>query len=307
MPDIQLITTAHEHWQFEPSSQTDLDEKTYRAIPALNPSALVAGIVDAGNPNPSAVRQSFEGDDVRTMADSDRLIRGQFAHCLLLEGIKEANNRFAVWTGKTRRGAEWDAFENAALRLGKTSIRNEDFYDIAAACEAIGKHPRIAELFHAPRYQREVSLFGQWGSLFLKGRVDAWNPSDTQPRLIDLKTTEAGISDYDCERTARQMKYREKLAFYQFLMAQILGIEPQAIEVYIVFAKLSKPYGLNVKKLTYDCYQFGWSRCEEVLHAVELAVIRNQWPIWISDGFLGLSGFEANDTLLDSITGENHA
>lgn len=293
MPEIKLITTAHDHWQYEPSSNANLDEKTYRAVPALNPSALVAGIVDTGNPNPSAVKAAFEShDDNRTVAEKDRLAKGQLAHAMLLEP-ETVDGRFVAWEGGVRKGEVWELFNQK--HIGKVIVKDADWEQTDKAIRELSKIDRLNELFLGKDCQHEVSLFGQWGSLYLKGRIDAGVLNDIQPRIPDFKTTEAGISDYEVERTCRMMKYREKTAFYQQLASQILGISPEAIEVYIVFAKMSPPYGLNIKKLTYDCYQFGWSRCEEVLKSVEFAVHHDRWPVWISDGFLGLSSFEAQD------------
>jgi hypothetical protein len=79
------------------------------------------------------------------------------------------------------------------------------------------------------------------------------------------------------------------------MQADVLDIDPEEIQVYVVFVKLTPPYGINIKKLTHDCYQFGWSRCEEVLKSVEKCVQSGEWPVWTSNGFLGLSSFEADD------------
>jgi len=288
MPEIKHTTTAHDFWEFEPSSQNDLDEKVYRAVPAINASAIAMGIRDAGNPDPYAVKLSFESSSEAT----DAMARGTLAHTLLLEPEK-LDHKYAIWHGKRRAGAEWDAFEHE--NKGRVILKQDDYNEVLAGCLKLRSVSVFRDLLDRPGIEREVSLFSKWQSLYTKGRLDTGILRKESPLILDLKTTDAGISDRDIETTTRRMKYREKLTFYQRMMADILDIEPSDIPVYLVFVKLSPPYGINIKKLTFDCYQFGWSRCEEVLKSVERCVLTDEWPVWTSNGFLGLSSFEADD------------
>lgn len=298
MPLIEQITTAHDRWEFEPTARK-IPRDEYRSIPALNPSAIVEGISGYHNPDPSAVKLSFTKDDSRprTQASQDSMDLGTLAHLMILEPHRVADD-VAIWEGGQRRGAQWDAFEHE--NRDKLIIRRADFDEVQTGSMIVSGCQYVRDLL--ADVEIELSVFSQFQSIYTKGLIDAATHRQ-KPRIVDLKTTERGISDHAVEKTIRDMRYREKMACYRRWYADAIAERPENIEVTLIFAKLTPPYGVNIRKLTDDGLAWGWQQCVEVMESVERCLQSDDWPVWFSHGATGLSSWEIRE--LEEMIGGN--
>ena len=210
---------------------------------------------------------------------------------MILEPHKVADE-VAVWNSGQRRGAEWDAFEDA--NRDKLIVRAADFDQVQSGSLIVSSNQTVQELLSGVSV--ELAVFSQYRSLYTKGLLDSATHKK-RPRIVDLKTTERGISDHGVETTIRSMHYREKMACYRHWYADAIAERPERIEVILIFAKITPPYGINIQKLTDDGLEWGWNRCCQVMDSVEKCIQNDDWPVWFSHGATGLSTWEVRDAI----------
>src|SRR4030095_14842230 len=93
----------------------DVHEELYRSDPGLNQSLLKA-FGTAKSP------QHFLWDKEHPKEETDSLRIGRFVDAAMLSNVSSfsLNDHFAVFTGATRRGKEWEAFQE--FNKGKTIL-----------------------------------------------------------------------------------------------------------------------------------------------------------------------------------------
>jgi hypothetical protein len=122
------------------------------------------------------------------------------------------------------------------------------------------------------RQTSETTLLWHEGPVACKGRVDALGKElakgSNTINLVDVKTTSRGIGNADCERTTKDMKYREKMAMYRRPIAARWGIPPCDVRCYLIYLRLDPPYGFNVQQLGSDGLDYHEDRMMLVIDAV---------------------------------------
>lgn len=282
MPSITSILVDDKHRGIQHMPDSD-----YRAVGRLNPSSIVEGFVGpvqwAGF-DVAAVRQRFEAPEpTRTPAQQDQLDRGTLADMLLLTPGSE-HARFAVWTGGRRQGAEWDGFVEA--NAGKTIMRKQDFDEVTAAVSAVRFSSRVTRILEDA--QTHVAVFGREGDVFVKGQLDAL----CGRRIVDLKTTGAGLDPKSIERTIRAFHYREKLAMYRrWCIAAGRAVE----KCTLLFMSLSPPYRLVRVDLTTSALEWAEERMLDAIARIEKAAKADEWPIYYREDMADVADWEIVD------------
>ncbi len=265
----------------------------YRHRPGLNPSSLAAGLMDGGEVDPRAIRDAYEGvDKTRSAAAQDRMDRGTLAHLALLQPERLASD-VAVWSGDTRRGAVWDAFQ--AENVGKLIIRSDDYASVMETVNAMRSQPIVSALLCD--IVPEVAMFTRIEShgLTLQGRgqVDAVNFADKV--IVDIKTTEAGIDQRSCERTIRDMHYREKMAFYRNALAGLTGTDPEQWRCWNLFLSLGDRVGIRAMKFATDAMEFGTYRMNAAIDATASCLATGKWPMFAKSDIMSVAPWEMPD------------
>jgi hypothetical protein len=268
----------------------------YDNVCHLNPSSIAAGIVDHVEIDPAAIKWQFEnpGSGPTAAASVDRMDRGTLAHMMLLQPGRVGKD-VAVWTGGTRKGAAWDDF--SAASVGKLVMREQDYDAVTQAVQAFQFEPLLRGLL--VDLDAEVAMFSTEHSFYVKGLVDAVTRGD-MPRIIDLKTTEAGFSRKAVERTIRDFHNREKMAAYRRWYAKESKIDKDDIQCFNVFLNMVPPYGVRVQQFTTQALEWGEKRIVAALDAVEECLTLKSWPMFATQAdMVMVADWETEDEELE--------
>lgn len=269
----------------------NVDGKEHHARNRLSPSSLAAGFLDHREIDPAAIKLTFEQRREFTAAAQDRLDRGSLAHFALLQPEKLASH-VAVWCGGKRAGAEWNEFE--AKHFRKLILKKEDYDSVMLAVSKLRFNKEINELLSDG--EAEVEMLTKEGRLHCSGQVDF--VSRGRCRIIDLKTTDAGISEKSLEYTIRDLHYREKMAAYAVWYARESGREVE--QCWNLFLRLKEPVAIVAKKFTTQALEWGWSRMLAALKSVD-ECLANGWPIYFKSDIADVAPWELGDDEIEGI------
>ncbi len=274
----------------------DMPRAMYDRIRRMNPSSIADGLVDHIEVDPNAVKYAFETPSrERTAAEQDRLDRGTLAHIFMLQPERIASD-VAVWGGGTRKGSAWDKFEADAA--GRLIIKQKDFESVALACREFRKVKLVANLL--TELDAEVAMFSSefGGAMYCKGLVDAVTRGPAC-NIIDIKTTEAGISYKQVERTIRDFRYREKMAAYKRWYQRESGRE--VIGCYNLFLSMSPPYAVRLVKISEMALEWGEERIVAMMDAVAKCITADEWPMFVRDDVSIVEEWEKPDNDIEVI------
>lgn len=266
----------------------NMPEVVYHSIGRMNASSLASGLVDHNEIDPSRVKYEFELAPVpRTNAAQDRLDRGTLAHLFMLQPERLAEG-VAIWHGDRRHGGEWSMF--CDQNHGKLIVTSDDYNAVADACREFRAVPMVSQLL--TEIDVEVAVFSNEDGIYTKNRLDAVKRGE-RCVIIDLKTTEAGISQKSVERTIRDHHYREKMAFYKRCYQRESGREVEAC--YNIFLLMTKPYSVRVEKFSEHALEWGQRRMLDCLDEVRRCLIFNRWPVMVKEGIVLVQEWEIRD------------
>lgn len=263
----------------------------YNSVNYLNPSSIVEGLVDHIEIDPNAIKWSFENPDRKpvTAAAQDRMDRGTLAHMMLLEPDRLAKD-VAIWEGEKRFGGEWNDFSSMAV--DKLIIKSDDYDAVASACKVFRTNKRFNQI--VTDLDAEVAMFSKEHSFCVKGLIDAVTNGD-ECSLIDLKTTEAGISYKSVETTMRNFRNREKMAAYKRWFERESG--RTVAHCYNLFLSMIEPYAIRVVEMTTDAEEWGEERIVAALDSVQRCLDANEWPLFVADDMAMVATFERDDEI----------
>ena len=272
----------------------------YRGVPTdkhharrrMSPSSLASGILSHKEVDPSSIRQAWEEGFEFSPAQQDRMDRGTLAGYMLTQPERLATD-VAIWTGGDRKGALWDAFQ--AEHAAKLIVRKKDFETVSYACSQFRFNREIVSLLS--EVDVEVEMLTKEGRIFCSGQVDIITRGPIR-KIIDLKTTDAGITERSVERTIREMCYREKMAAYKYWYERESGEE--VFKCCNLFLKLTKPLAIRLVEFETVSLQWGYARIQEALESVDKCLARNEWPIYMAKDTCGVAPFEMDEA--DDIT-----
>lgn len=177
-----------------------MNEAEYRALPAINATAIAAGRISMKH-----MRHVMTGGSKK---ETPAMAWGRKVHAAILEP-----GRFfagcAIWEGAKKSGGKWDAFK-AEHKDGDLIVTPAEHVKLAAMSKAVWRTSEAAECLDGALMEQ----VGVWADDKLgscKMRVDAWHKQ--RGILTDLKTT-GQIDPQSFWRTAHNMGYQTKMGWY---------------------------------------------------------------------------------------------
>lgn len=221
-------------------------------------------------------------------ASQDRMDRGTLLHMALLQPERLVSD-VAVWQGKMRKGAEWEAFE--ADNDGKLILRRDDFSQTMSVYGEVKNHPMCGAKLAGCHAEVAMLLTDQGEQC--RGQVDAVDLKNR--RIIDVKTTDAGVSKDACERTIRSLHYREKMALYRRWIAMITKTDPTSWRCWNLFISMNETCpAIAFMRITDDALEWGESVMMNALQKYSEAKRAGVFPIYSVEDFVDVKPWEVD-------------
>ena len=264
-----------------------LDWKTYKGMPAINPSSLAAGLRGHNDVDVRAIHAAMTGERKEpAQASQDRMDRGSLLHMALLQPERLATD-VAVWRGKIRKGAEWDAFEHD--NDGKLILRGEDFDKVMAVYNEVRNHPMCGGKLAG--CAAEVAMILEDCGEQCRGQVDAVDLKNR--RIIDVKTTDSGVSQDSCQRTIRSLHYREKMALYRRWIAKVTQTPVNSWRCWNLFISMDETTpAIGFVRMTDEALEWGEMVMINALQKYSEAKQSGAFPIFAMDYFVEVKSWE---------------
>lgn len=209
--------------------------------------------------SPAHYRHAAMHDD----DDSLSLRLGAVTHAMLFE------TPFSVWTGKARRGKEWDEFEKANDDRPIANVT--EALSCRAIVDALRADPIASRLMFETGMIHEQRIDWAWGGRAFRSTPDARGNG----RIVDLKTTrcaEPGKFRWDAIRYS----YHAQLALYQ--QAAMAGLGETIDELYIVAVESKAPYCVTTMRLTPQAVALGMQACIAWYERLRVCEECDAWP-----------------------------
>lgn len=262
----------------------DLAESVYRSSASLSPSTLVHGLHDFSTLDPYAVKLAYESPGRKV---TDEMVKGTLAHLMLFEP-DEIDNRVSIWSGGDRRGKEWKDFE--AANWGRLIVRECDYAEVSRGMEQA--RDTLDDVFAGCLFEQSM----QWNEddIAMRGRPDAYRSEtvagERRVALLDFKTTN-DISDRATERVVIDLHYREKMSLYRRGHSLLTEHPKEDYRVFLVFARMTPPFGVNVKQLDSICLDFFEQRMLALIEEVRQGIRKGFKPL-VTASAMGLMPWE---------------
>lgn len=265
-----------------------MTEAEYRALPAINASAICAGMKSMKH-----MHHSMTGGE---RPDTAAMSWGRKVHKAILEP-----DRFfaelAVWDGARRSGPAWIAFCEEYPDADAHATPDE-LARLTAMSREIWRNTDAADLLHGGESEKVITWqTDEYGAA--KGRVDMLNRR--RRAIIDLKTTRDAEPDAFC-RSGERLYYHVKMGWYWRGAKLALGMD---CLVYLVVIESVPPYGMFVCEMPNPILQAGADagtgiakhyRCCEMLGTypdiTDGAIIEYERPAWVANSEVDMEGVE---------------
>lgn len=309
-----------------------LDWKTYRCERGINPSSLAEGLRGLMEVDVRAIHAAMTGTRKDpAQASQDRMDRGSLLHLALLQPERLATD-VAVWRGweidpetieavnslyvprkfgqkkiadhlrldeqtvaavlsgstssTTRNGFRWEKFEQE--NAGKLILRGDDFDRTMSIYNELKNHPMCGGVLAG--CDTEVAMMLEDCGEYCRGQVDAVDLQ--RRRIIDVKTTDAGVSQDECERTIRSKHYREKMALYRRWIAAITGTRTDSWKCWNLFISMDETCPA-IRLVTLDAtLEWGEEVMVDALKKYSAARKANTFPIHAEESYVLVRPYE---------------
>ncbi len=243
-----------------------MTEQEYRAHPALNWSRLK-------QIETSPLHMQYADTVPSTETTSTRI--GSAVHCLALEP-ERWDAEFATYTGKVRRGKEWQAFSEA--HPGKVILTQAELTKAQRASLAILGHSVAGPLVTGDGPTEQAVFWAdKRGMVPCKARLDKISTEAGKARLIEIKTT----YDADPRRfasTVVKYGYHGQLAWYQRALDWSATHNDTDPEPALIVVESSPPHDVIVYRIPADVMDAGRKLCDELLDKYKACIAANAWP-----------------------------
>lgn len=205
--------------------------------------------------------------------ETDSMRMGSAAHMAILEPEK-FTNRYTIFTGKVRRGKEWESFEFDATAGGMEILNQREMSEVSKMRDAVLSNPHAVELLNTAT-AREITA--QWtteteDAVFkCKGRLDAIGPTC----IVDLKTTQCSSPEM-FKQSMRKYGYHGQAAWY-------VDGQTQSLPYYIIAVESSAPYCVTVFKLSESVIESGRQLYHSLLSRLHQCQSANRWSGYSDD------------------------
>jgi hypothetical protein len=231
----------------------------YRRIDAVNFSTLKA-MAESPLHYQDAVNYAKEATSAMDV--------GTAGHCMVLEP-DQFPPRYSVWTGKVRRGKEWDAFE--AANADKTIITLAEYDGCKAMKDAVMAHTAAGPIFSSGgEAERVITWKDPETGIDCKGRID-WLCGS----VVDLKTTKSA-NPRVFAATAARYKYHAQMAWYRWGVECATGLAEWPCHLVVV--ESARPYDVVVYTLDELTLGAGLDECRGLLRQVAECRASGRWP-----------------------------
>lgn len=253
----------------------DLDERAYRAIPALSGSA-VGDLLRS----PAKYRYRIDHPD-----ESPSMSLGTLAHAIILGTGMDmvAVSPYATFT--TKAAKEWRDEQTAA---GLTVVKEADVEAAQAMADAVS-WTRAAMSWLGKPGRSEVSIVGDVDGTPVKGRIDRL--ADDEPRVIDLKSAR-DASPEGFARAVGDHAYHGQMGLYSLLLEEALGVP--ALPPVLVVAENTPPHLVAVYELDATAIDQGRRMALEAVNRYRDCTATGVWPDGMPEGTtpLGLRNWD---------------
>jgi len=139
--------------------------------------------------------------------DTATLMAGRAAHTAILEPDRFPLD-YAVYSGATRRGSDWEAFK--AANEGRTIIKSAEYMDALALRDSVREHKTASRYLSDGLPERSITWTDEATGLKCKARLDYLRGDG----FVDLKTT-ANLDERRFQNTFHDLGYHMQIAFYR--------------------------------------------------------------------------------------------
>lgn len=232
--------------------------ETYQKIPAMNASLIKHGMKSMRHMRYAAMFPLTE--------PTAAMRWGSIVHAAVLEPDTFAD-RYAVWSGATRRGKKYDAFcKQAGDREVVTLAEKNDAFTMSQAA----RENKRAKKLLAGLVAREESITFTLDDLPCKARLDGRGAD----YIIDLKTAK-NISKRAFERSAYDLGYHIQMAWYRFGANKV---QDKIHTAHIIAIESEGPFDCIV----YDCsntfLERGMLEADRIVKEYAACCERWEWP-----------------------------
>lgn len=219
--------------------------------------------------------------------DSDDMLWGRAAHCLLFEP-RDFANRYRPYAGR-RQGGAWDDFAAECWEKNIEPMTQKAWDSVQEAALSFVRDARVQEIIAAGK--GEVTLFWPEGGIQCRGRVD-WI-STSADCLVDLKTTK-NIEFRAFGKDFYLYKYDLKMGLYQRWLSKLTK-RPWPVK--IICLEKTKPYDVSVLPIPDAVLERGCKKGLDILERLENCIRANDWPgvACGEEGYLDTPTWEMDD------------
>ena len=178
----------------------------------------------------------------------------------------------AVWTGKVRRGKEWDAW--SAEHSGKVVLNIKERDHAGAVANAVRSDPQARELLFADGTKLERTIEWRVNGRLCRGTPDAYN----RRAVTDLKTHRR-MPPARFISTATWAAYHSQVPWYANGLISLDEIDEDAGQ-YIVAVESSRPYPVTTYRLTPGAIDMGQRLYTAWMETLATCEAANQWPAY---------------------------
>ena len=196
-----------------------MTEEEYFALKALSASQLKTYTI--GGPY-EFWKTSVFNDERKQDEETDALVFGKLAHCMLLEP-DEVEKRFLVtdWGAKSRKTKKYEDAKQA--NPGKTIISPEEYQKAGAMLSCLRGHPLAKEIIAGSVSEQPIVWTDKATGVQMKAKIDAIKMTKYGMVVIDYKTS----SDIDSLlKRAEKLQYPVQDAVYCDAVEQKYGTQP---------------------------------------------------------------------------------
>lgn len=199
-------------------------------------------------------------------ADTTALVIGRITHAMILDPTPPG---VAVYEGKVRRGAAWEAF--AAEHAGETILKRDELESCAAMRAAVLAHPVAGPLF--AEGEGEVTVTFSMLGHPCKARIDWLRPCGSWCELKTTRTIDPRAFARECAR----FLYHAQIAFYDGGLEAATGVRPPELP-HLVTVEKEAPHDVAVYRVGYDSIEAGQRKIDDWIKKLDTARRTKSWP-----------------------------
>ena len=200
--------------------------------------------------------------------DTPALLIGRAAHCRILEGFNAFEAQFAIGgpiNPKTNKpfGSTTKAFAEWAEAQGRPILSHDNVELIEQMASGVSMNDEAVDLVLYGRSEGVIRTV--YCDTPCQARLDWLHP---HRGLVDLKTT-ADLTWF--ENDARRRRYHNQMAFYQAVLAQVIG---EHVPVFIIAVEKAEPFRCGVWRVSDDTLAISRQENEAAIRR-----LRRAWEI----------------------------